>query len=212
MLTYTLPCRGWANSFGSFQSYYVTLLGRSPSEISWIGSMAVFLLFFIGAFTGRLTDAGYFRPLIVVGSVLSILGIFMTSLCTQYWQLLLAQGICTGIANGCIFCPTLAVVSTYFQKKRALVLGIAACGSATGGLVFPSMVRQLLPTVGFGWTVRAIGFVQMVLLIVANVLLKPRIRPRKTGPLVELSAFKDWDYTFYAASGFFVSVSPLRVV
>lgn len=110
-----------------------------------------------------------------------------------------------GLAHGCIFCPTMAVLSTYFHKKRALVLGIAACGSATGGLVFPSMVRQLLPAAGFGWTVRAIGFVQMVLLFAANFLLKTRIRPRKAGPLIELQAFKELDYTFYAAAAFFVS-------
>jgi hypothetical protein len=28
---------GYINSFGVFQTYYVTTLGRSPSEISWVG-------------------------------------------------------------------------------------------------------------------------------------------------------------------------------
>jgi hypothetical protein len=32
-----------------------------PSDISWIGSIQIFLLFFIGTFSGRATDAGYFR-------------------------------------------------------------------------------------------------------------------------------------------------------
>jgi hypothetical protein len=50
------------NSFGVFQTYYVDFLGRSESDVSWIGSIQVFLTFFIGTFTGRLTDAGYFRP------------------------------------------------------------------------------------------------------------------------------------------------------
>jgi hypothetical protein len=52
---------GFINSFGVFQAYYVTALDRPPSDISWVGSVQVFLLFFIGTFTGRLTDAGYFR-------------------------------------------------------------------------------------------------------------------------------------------------------
>jgi hypothetical protein len=50
------------NSFGVFQTYYVDFLGCSESDISWIGSIQVFLTFFIGTFTGRLIDAGYFRP------------------------------------------------------------------------------------------------------------------------------------------------------
>lgn len=172
----------------------------------------MFLLFFIGAFTGRLTDAGYFRVLFLTGSVLLTLGMFTTAVCTSYWQFLLAQGLCTGLGHGCLFCPTLAVLSTYFHKRRALALGIAACGSATGGLVFPSMVRQLLPQVGFAWTVRAIAFVQVAVLIVCNVVVKTRIRPRKAGPLLEPSAFKELEYTFYAAGAFFVRITTRCVL
>jgi MFS family permease len=110
-----------------------------------------------------------------------------------------------GIGNGCLFCPALAVLSTYFSKHRALAIGVAACGSATGGLVYPSMVRQLLPTTGFPWTVRAIGFIQLASLVVSNAFLRTRIPPRKTGQLVEWAAFKEMDYTFYAIGSFFVS-------
>lgn len=49
---------GYINSFGVFQTYYATELGLPPATISWIGSIQVFLLFFIGTFTGRITDAG----------------------------------------------------------------------------------------------------------------------------------------------------------
>ena len=49
---------GYINSFGVFQTYYATELSLPPATISWIGSIQVFLLFFIGTFTGRITDAG----------------------------------------------------------------------------------------------------------------------------------------------------------
>ncbi|PWI76356.1 MFS monocarboxylate transporter [Purpureocillium lilacinum] len=194
---------GWVNSFGTFQTYYTELLQRPPSDVSWIGSLNVFLLFFVGTLTGRLVDAGYFRLVFLTGTALLAVGIFTISACTTYWQFLLAQGLCLGIAHGCLFCPTLAVLSTYFLRRRALALGVAACGSATGGLVFPSMVRQLLPQVGFPWTVRAIGFVQLATMVVANLLARPRIKPRRAGPLVEWSAFGELEYTFYAAGAFF---------
>jgi MFS family permease len=196
--------RGWINSFGTFQTYYTQLLNRSPSEVSWIGSVNVFLLFFVGTLTGRLVDAGYFRAIFLLGTVLLLVGIFTVPVCTEYWHFLLSQGLCLGIGHGCLFCPTLAVLSTYFLRRRALVLGIAACGSVTGGLIFPSMVRQLLPSVGFPWTVRAIGFVQLATMIVANFLARPRVKPRKAGPLVEWAAFRELEYTFYAAGAFFV--------
>ncbi|KAK3936846.1 major facilitator superfamily domain-containing protein [Diplogelasinospora grovesii] len=196
---------GLINSFGVFQTYYATTLSpHTASDISWIGSIQVFLLFFIGTFTGRLTDAGYFRQVFAAGSMFQVLSIFTMSVASgSYWQLFLAQGVCMGLGNGCLFCPCLATLSTYFSKRRALAIGIAACGSATGGLIFPSMVRQLLPTIGFAWTMRAIGFIQLVTLVISNIFLKPRIQARRTGPLVEWSAFKELEYTFYACGSFF---------
>ncbi|KAK6213070.1 major facilitator superfamily transporter [Colletotrichum tabaci] len=193
---------GIVNSFGVFQSYYTTLLSRPPSDIAWIGSFEVFLLFFISTFSGRLTDAGYFRTLFAAGFLLVSLGMLATSFCTQYWQFFLAQGICLGIGNGCLFCPALSTASTYFDKRRGLALGFVSIGSSTGGLIYPTMVRQLLPSIGFGWTIRAIAFVQMGTLMIAFVFLRPRVKPRKAGSIVEWAAFKELEYTFYAIGSF----------
>ncbi|CAJ2508518.1 Uu.00g135440.m01.CDS01 [Anthostomella pinea] len=194
---------GFINSFGVFQSYYTTLLNRPPSDISWIGSIQVFLTFFIGTFTGRLVDAGFLRPVLAAGTAFMILGIFTTSLATQYWQLLLSQGLCMGLGSGCLFCPAISTVSTYFSKKRSLAIGITACGSVTGGLVFPAMARELLPTAGFGWAVRSMGFVLLVTLIFANIFMRSRLPPRRAGSLVEWAAFRELEYTFYTIGMFF---------
>ncbi|KAH8890493.1 MFS general substrate transporter [Thozetella sp. PMI_491] len=194
---------GYINSFGVFQTYYATTLNHPPSDISWIGSIQIFLIYFVGAITGRLTDAGYLHHLIFLGTVFQIVGLFTTSVATEYWQLFLSQGICMGLGNGFLFCPSLAVLSTYFSKRRSLALGSAAAGGATGGLVFPSIARQLLPTLGFAWTMRTIGFIQLATLAVVNIGIRTRLPPRKTGPFLELSAFKELEYTFYACGSFF---------
>ncbi|KAL9000561.1 MAG: hypothetical protein Q9169_000854 [Polycauliona sp. 2 TL-2023] len=75
---------GYIISFGVFQPYYVTTLNRSPSDISWIGSVQIFLLFFVGAASGRSSDAGLFRPTFALGSIFLLVGVFMTSLSTTY--------------------------------------------------------------------------------------------------------------------------------
>ena len=79
---------GYVNSFGSFQTYYTSTLPQSPSTISWIGSIQVWLTFFVGAFSGRLLDAGLFVPTFFVGAVLQVLGIFLMSISTKYWHLM----------------------------------------------------------------------------------------------------------------------------
>ena len=195
---------GYINSFGVFQTYYVTALNHPPSAISWVGSVQIFLLFLIGTFSGRATDYGLFRPTVFLGSFLQVLGVFMTSLSTKYWQLFLAQGICTGVGNGLVFCPCLAVVSTYFSKRRSLAIGIGASGTATGGIVYPVIVQQLLPKIGFAWTVRIQAFVMLTVSIIALGFLRTRLPPRKSGPIVEWSAFKELSYDLFTIGMFLI--------
>lgn len=49
---------GFANSFGAFEQYYLShqLHDRSPDDIAWIGSIAAFLQFAVGAVAGPLFD------------------------------------------------------------------------------------------------------------------------------------------------------------
>ncbi|KAK4539681.1 hypothetical protein LTR36_010444 [Oleoguttula mirabilis] len=193
---------GYTTSFGSFQTYYEGTLGLSPSTISWLGSLQIFLLFFIGTFSGRALDAGLFRPVYITGSILQIIGVFTTSVATKYWQLILSQGVCMGIANGLHFCPTMGLASTYFVKKRSLVLGIGALGSCTGGVVFPILIQQLLPKIGFGWTVRIIGFIMVATNVITISFYRTRLPPRKSGPIVEWAAFKELPYLLYCVASF----------
>ncbi|WYZ41953.1 hypothetical protein EsH8_V_000848 [Colletotrichum jinshuiense] len=195
---------GTVNSFGIFQSFYRDFLSRDPSDISWIGSMQVFFLFVIGVLTGRLTDAGYFHHVFATGSALVVLGSLTASFATEYWQLFLSQGICIGLGMGGLFCPVMAVISTYFKRRRNLAIGIAISGSATGGMMYPVMVRQLLPQIGFAWTMRSMALVQLVTLLVANFFMRPRLGPRRSGPLVEFSAFKEKPYSLFTIGMFFV--------
>ncbi|RFU27697.1 hypothetical protein B7463_g8640, partial [Scytalidium lignicola] len=194
---------GIINSFGVFQTYYTTTLQRPPSDISWIGSIQVFLLFFMGTFTGRIADAGYFKQIFFFGTILSAIGIFMTSLSKTYLQLFLAQGVCLGLGNGCLFCPSLSLISTYFTTKKSMAIAIATTGSGIGGVVYPAMVQQLLPRIGYGWTIRALGFIQFGSLLICNFGSKPRIKPRTSGPIVEWASFKELPYLFYAIGMFF---------
>uniref|UniRef100_A0A060TIU0 ARAD1D49390p n=1 Tax=Blastobotrys adeninivorans TaxID=409370 RepID=A0A060TIU0_BLAAD len=194
---------GYINGWGVFQSYYTENLPESSSAIAWIGGIQVFLLFFIGTFSGRLTDAGYFKILLVSGVIIQLVGIFMTSLCKEYYQIILAQGVCVGIGNGLTFCPTISVVAPYFDRKRGLAMAVVAAGSGTGGLVYPAVIRQLIPQIGFPWTVRVLGFITLATDIPCIILLKTRVPPRSTGPLVEFRAFKEFPYLFFSISMFF---------
>ena len=139
---------GFPASFDVYQLHYSEVLLLPPSQVSWIGSVQGFLTFFISAFSGRAADAGYARHTVFAGTTLLVFGTFMTSLATKYWQIFLAQGICTGIGMGVIFMPAVTVVGTYFAKRKVMALATSAAGSGTGSVIFPSIVQYLTPKIG----------------------------------------------------------------
>lgn len=57
---------------------------------------------------------------------------FMLSLCTKYWQILLAQAFCVGIGSGLLGLTSVAIIPLWFRKKRMIATGIAATGSSLG--------------------------------------------------------------------------------
>ncbi|KAF2115827.1 major facilitator superfamily domain-containing protein [Lophiotrema nucula] len=201
---------GVINTFGSYQAYYETdlLPDSTPSAISWIGSIQAFLLLLVGAVTGPVYDAGYFRSLLIVGSFLLVFGQMMLSLCHEYWQVLLAQAFCIGIGCGALFIPSVAILSTYFTTKIATAVGIAAAGSSLGGVIYPIMFHKLLPQVGFGWTTRIIGFMILGTMLIPNAVMRVRVLPPKKRALLDLRAFCNPAYSL-DCFGFFIGFMGL---
>ncbi|KAL9596982.1 MAG: hypothetical protein Q9219_005451 [cf. Caloplaca sp. 3 TL-2023] len=191
-----LTAWGFANSFGVFQTYYTDTLPESQSTISWIGSVQTWTIFAVSVFAGRALDAGFFFPTFLIGSVVQVIGIFTTSLCKTFWQLVLAQGLCTGIGCGLVYCLAVGIVTTYFEKNRGLAIAVVSTGNSIGGVVYPIVVRFLFPEIGFAWTMRVLGFVNLACLATALALLSPRLPPSKGEAMVEWRVFCDLSYTY----------------
>lgn len=95
-----------------------------------------------------------------IGSVGLLLGVFMTSLCSEYYQFFLAQALLVGMGMSFLTIPCLSVISRIFVRNRGLALGIVIAGSSIGGVVWPIEIDNLLNSdgLGFGWTMRIVGF------------------------------------------------------
>ncbi|KAF2128240.1 major facilitator superfamily transporter [Dothidotthia symphoricarpi CBS 119687] len=181
---------GWMNAIGIFQEYYQSNMLRdyTPSDIAWIPSLqTVFFMFAGGIFAGKMFDDYGPRYLLVAGTFLHVFGLMMTSISKTYYQILLSQAICSAMGASLVFSPAFSSVSTWFLKKRGAALGLVAAGSSLGGVVFPAMIINLLPRVGFGWTIRCCAFLILALLLFANYALTSRIKPQSR-PL-EIAAF-----------------------
>ncbi|OCB89309.1 MFS general substrate transporter [Sanghuangporus baumii] len=160
---------GYFVSWGTYQAYYETVLltGNTSSQIAWIGSLQYSLIFLPGLLAGRLFDLGYFKFLLISACAAMTVANFLTAECSEYWHFLLCQGFLLGLAAGCIYIPCIAVVSHWFKHRRPLAFAIISFGGSLGGIVYPIMVRNLLPGVGFKWTVRAIAFLNSTTFVFA---------------------------------------------
>ncbi|KAL3481215.1 major facilitator superfamily domain-containing protein [Aspergillus californicus] len=195
---------GVVNTWGVYQTYYEqNMLSSMPSSsIAWVGSLQSFLLMLFGVVTGPLFDAGYFRALLGFGTVMLPFGLMMTSLSSKFWHLILAQGICVGLACGCLFVPAIAILPQYFRQKRGLANGIAATGSSIGGVIYPIMFNSLQKQVGFPWATRAVGFLAFGTCLISLSLMRMRFMPTEKRKLLQLGAFKEPVFVLFSIGMF----------
>lgn len=132
----------------------------------------------------------------------------LTSLCTKYYQFILCQGILLGLSSGLIFAPALSVIGHYFFKKRAMAMSFASTGSPLGGIIYPVILNNLIPSIGFGWAQRVCGFLSLFLLAVAAVAIRPSGIKRQ-GRFILPDAFKNPAYAFQVAALFMVVLGLL---
>ena len=72
-----------------------------------------------------------------------------------------------------------------------------------GGVIYPIAFRELLPRVGFAWSVRIVAFIALGTLAIALAVLRVRIRPPKRRLLFDVAAFKEPPFTLFTAGVFF---------
>ncbi|KAJ6462101.1 monocarboxylate permease [Mycena sanguinolenta] len=170
---------------------------------AWIGSVARCMIFLPGVLVGRLSDLGYFQATFATGSVLIIIGTFLIPVCTLYWHFLLCQGFMIGIGYGLTYGPCVTIITHWWKRKRAFAFGVASSGAAVGGVFFPVALRNIIPRVGFSWTLRIMGFILILTFGVANLCLVRRLPPHKAaGGLFGLHVFRNPAFSAWALSAF----------
>ena len=179
----------------------------SESTISWIGTIQLFLLFIGGVVFGPIFDTKGSMVLFVPGTIIYVFSLMMTSLCTKYYQFILAQGILFGIGDAMLFYPTISSLPHWFHRRRGLAAGIVVAGSSLGGIAWPLILERLFKQVGFAWALRITGFICLALLIPCCFMVVPRTRPgpKQTIPKAEINAiFKDAGFMLLVVGMFFV--------
>jgi MFS family permease len=124
--------------------------GWSRAEIAFAVSINLFLYGVAGPISGWLIDRIGCR-LVMLGSLACLaVGVGLTTVMRDYWQLLVLWGGIVGLAAGGTASVLSASVATrWFVARRGLVLGILNSANSTGQLIFLPLMMTVI--VAFGW-------------------------------------------------------------
>ncbi|KAE9401044.1 MFS general substrate transporter [Gymnopus androsaceus JB14] len=195
---------GFVNAFGAFADYYNEeyLTNYSPTIISMVGALQVFVLYLFAGTAGAIFDAIGPRYLIPGSGIVVVFSLFMLSITKpqQIYQQFLSQSVLFSLGATVSFFPSMGLLAHWFRSKIPYAIGCVASGASVGGIVFPIMISKLIPKIGFGWTIRIFAFLTLFCFAVGTVTIKQR-RPSKPFPtspsaFFDFAAFKDPCYLF----------------
>ncbi|KAF4625076.1 hypothetical protein G7Y89_g13092 [Cudoniella acicularis] len=197
---------GIGNTLATYQAYISQniLTSHSPMQIGWIFSLYTFLTFDCGIYIGPIFDVYGPRWLVLPGSMCMVAAMFLMPECTKYWHFIIVFGILGGIGTSLIFTPSIAAVGHFFNRRRGNATGLAASGSAFGGIIFPIVLKYLIPKIGFVWAGRVMGLIVLVLCIIANLFIKSRLPPTQRPPHPDFRIFKDRAFALTVLGVFFL--------
>ncbi|KAL2800525.1 putative monocarboxylate permease [Aspergillus keveii] len=202
---------GLLSAYGSYEKYYeTTMLSSTPStSIAWVGTLESVILILGGIVTGPIFDRGFIRELLVIGTIITVLGVMMLSLAHEYYQVLLAQGVCIGIGSAILYVPSISLIASKFQRRRPLAMFIATSGTAIGGIIYPIIFSTLQPKLGFAWATRVLGFVTLGELIIALAIILPSTKkgPHTVRSLLDPTAFRDPAFMAFCAALFLMWIA-----
>jgi MFS family permease len=101
--------------------------------------------------------------------------------------------------------PAFAILSQYFDKRRAAAMGLAVSGSSIGGIIFPIVLSKFLndSNLSFGWSIRIVAFIMVPFMLFACFIISPRVPPRGSTLFIG-AAWKNKKYVLLVVSLFFM--------
>ncbi|KAL6101254.1 slc16a5 [Pungitius sinensis] len=149
----TLVVKALTMAFPSCVGIFYTDLQKefnaSNRDVSWIPAIMRGLRHVAGPVCSLLMERLGSRTTVMLGGVLSGLGLAATSLTQSIGQLYITTGVLTGLGFCFSLQPSVAIIGHYFVRRRALANAISSMGMGVGMLCLPHLATYL--RIEFGW-------------------------------------------------------------
>ncbi|XP_048025170.1 monocarboxylate transporter 13 [Megalobrama amblycephala] len=163
---------GVIKSFGVFfveiQHYFATTATAS----SWITSISVATVHF-GAPVGSALSACFgHRPVVMVGGLLSSIGMVAGSYAQDLLQLYITVGFLTGFGYALTWTPTVTMLGWYFEKRRPVANALASTGECLLTFVLTPSFQFMVDQYSWRGAMLILGALQLNLCL-CGALLRP---------------------------------------
>ncbi|KAL4659386.1 monocarboxylate transporter 2-like [Arapaima gigas] len=125
------------------------IFDASYSQIAWISSIMLAVMYAGGPISSILVNTYGCRPIMIMGGCLCAIGMISASFCNSVLQLYICIGVIGGLGLAFNLQPALTMIGKYFFRKRPIANGLAMAGSP----VFLSTLAPLNQYLfnSFGW-------------------------------------------------------------
>ncbi|XP_032768363.1 monocarboxylate transporter 11 isoform X2 [Rattus rattus] len=122
---------------------------RSAQDTAWVSALALAVQQAASPVGSALSTRWGARPVVMVGGVLTSLGLVFSAFARSLLHLYLGLGLLAGSGWALVFAPALGTLSRYFSRRRVLAVGLALTGNGASSLLLAPALQFLLDT--FGW-------------------------------------------------------------
>lgn len=134
---------GIVYSFGILMPTLVNHFNQGKGAVALIGSLLGFKVL-IGPIASVIINRFGCRVTCVLGSLVAAFGLALSSFSSSLEMMMITFGVIGGIGFGLIYVPAVVCVGQYFEKKRALAVGIVMSGSGVGFFGMGPIIKALL--------------------------------------------------------------------
>ncbi|XP_011873565.1 PREDICTED: uncharacterized protein LOC105565186 [Vollenhovia emeryi] len=148
-LVISMIADGVSFSFGLLYIKFLDEFGASKSKTAWIGSLFMAVPLLSGPIMSALVDRYGCRNMTIAGGLISGLGFILSVFSNTIELMYLTFGVIAGLGLGLCYVTAVVSIAFWFDKKRTLAVGLGACGTGIGTMVYAPMTTYLIEE--YGW-------------------------------------------------------------
>lgn len=132
--------------------------GWTAAEVSSSIGLRLALFGLMAPFAAALMNRFGVRAIVLTSLGLITLGMGLSVLMREVWQLVLLWGVVVGMGAGMTALVLAATVATrWFERRRGLVVGLLTANAAAGQLLILPLVAQMVEAVGWRGAQTSLG-------------------------------------------------------